>query len=96
MEGMTLKPTRNNIIVKNPVTAMNTALEITDEARKEYEMEQLAKAQKAEVVAMGPGCTDAIKVGDFVMFKAMRFMSADPIEGGKYLLFTEGDVIAIY
>jgi transcription antitermination factor NusG len=95
MMGTTIKPTRNNFIVKNPIKPMSTTLQLTDEVKEQYAAEQLKNASKAEVVAVGPSVLE-IKVGDFVKIKSGRFMYGEPIEGDKHLLFGEGDVIAVY
>lgn len=92
---MNIKPTRNNIIVKNPIKKMSTTIEITEEVQRQYAEEQLQNAQKAEVLAVGTACTE-VKAGDVVRIKTSRFMSADPLEDDKYLVFSEADVIAIY
>lgn len=92
---MKIKPTRNNIIVINPIKPISTTIEVTEETKKAYAQEQLANAEKAEVVAVGKDCLE-VKVGDTVRIKTSRFMQAEPLENGKYLMFTEGDIIAIY
>lgn len=100
MKGINIVPTRNNIIVENPVKPRpKSIIQVTPEmeakANAEWAQEQLANAEKAVVLAAGAGCVE-IKSGDIVRIKANRFMQAEPLEDGKYLLFTEGDVIAIY
>lgn len=92
---MNIKPTRNNIIVENPVKPLSSTLIVTDEAKQKYAKEQLKNTEKAKVLAVGPGCIE-IKEGDTVKVKSSRFLSSEPLEDGKYLLFTEGDVVAIY
>jgi|TARA_B100001939_G_C16641054_1_gene487625 co-chaperonin GroES (HSP10) len=92
---MDIKPTRNNIIVENPVKPLNSSLIVTEEAKQKYAQEQLKNTEKAKVIAVGPGCVE-VKTGDTVKVKSSRFLSSEPLEDGKYLLFTEGDVIAIY
>jgi hypothetical protein len=93
-------PTRNNIIVENPVKPRpKSIIQVTPEmeakANAEWAQEQLANAEKAVVLAAGVACVE-IKAGDVVRIKSNRFMQAEPLEDGKYLLFTEGDVMAIY
>lgn len=92
---MTIRPTRNHIIVNNPVTPLSSTIQITPEVEKRHAMEQLKKAEKATVLAVGPACLE-VKVGDVVRIRAQRFATADMLEDDKYLLFTEGDVTAIY
>jgi co-chaperonin GroES (HSP10) len=97
---ITIVPTRNNIIVENPVKPRKkSALQLTPEmeakAEAEWSAEQLQKAEKATVLAAGVGCVE-VSEGDVVKLKTGRFLSAEPLEGGKFLLFTEGDVMAIY
>ena len=94
-EGLTIRPLRNDIIVKNPVTPLSTTIQITEEVEKRHAMEQLKNAEKAEVLATGPAVED-IKVGDVVRIRTNRFASAELIDDEKYLIFNEGDVIAIY
>lgn len=93
-------PTRNNIIVENPIKARpKSAIALTPEMEAEQEMawntEQLKNAEKAKVLSAGNGCVE-VKTGDTVKIKTGRFLSAEPLEEGKYLMFTEGDVMAIY
>ena len=92
---MKIRPTRNNIIVKNPIKKMSTTIEITEEVQRQYAQEQLENAQKAEVLAVGVGCVE-VKKGDVVRIKSSRFMTADPLEDEKYLVFNEADVVAIF
>ena len=94
-EELTIRPTRNHIIVKNPVTPLSTTIQITEDVQRRHALEQLKKAEKAEVVAVGPACVE-VKKGDTVRIRANRFATADLLEDEKYLLFNEGDVIAIY
>lgn len=93
-------PTRNNIIVENPIKPMpKSAIALTPELEKkqneEWAEQQLKNAEKATILAAGSGCVE-VKQGDVVRLKGGRFLHAEQIEGGKYLIFTEGDVIAIY
>ena len=93
-------PTRNNIIVENPIKARpKSAIALTPEMEAEQEMawntEQLKNAEKAKVLSAGSACIE-VKTGDTVKIKTGRFLSAEPLEEGKYLMFTEGDVMAIY
>tara|TARA_R110002126_G_scaffold1738_4_gene10451 strand:+ start:2188 stop:2508 length:321 start_codon:yes stop_codon:yes gene_type:complete len=97
---VTIVPLRNNIIVANPVTprvksTIHTTPEMEAKADAEHNAEQLMKAEKATVIAAGAGCAD-VKAGDVVKLKVGRFMQAEPLEKGKFLMFTEGDVMAIY
>lgn len=91
----TIKPTRNNILIKNPIKPMSTTIQVTEAVKKSYIEEQMLSAEKAEIIAAGPACVE-VKVGDIVRIKTSRFMSADPMEGGEFLMINEGDVIAIY
>lgn len=100
MEKIKITPTRNNIIVENPIKpkpkstiALTPEMETQQEA--EWNANQLKNAEKAKVIAAGNGCLE-VKTGDLVKLKTGRFLSAEPLEEGKYLMFTEGDVMAIY
>ena len=95
VEKCTIKPTRNNIIVMNPIKPMSTTIQVTEEVKQAHAQEQLANAEKATVVAKGPTCQE-VKVGDEVRLRTSSFMNAEPLEKGKYLVFTEGEVLAIY
>jgi len=93
-------PTRNNVLVINPVKPRpKSIIQVTPEmeakADEEWAKEQLSNAEKVTVAAVGPSCID-VKEGDVVKIKANRFFQAEPLENGKLLLFTEGDIIAIY
>ena len=97
---MEVIPTRNNIIVKNPIIPKpKSSIQLTPEMETaqnaEWNAEQLKNADKAKVLAAGIGCVE-VKKGDFVKIKTGRFLSAEPLEEGKFLMFTEGDVMAIY
>jgi hypothetical protein len=92
---MTMKPTRNHIIVANPVTPLSTTIQITEEVERKHALEQLKKAEKATILATGPACME-VKVGDVVRIRGNRFATADLLEDDKYLLFNEGDVTVIY
>ena len=91
----TIKPTRNNIIIDNPIKPMSTTIQVTDEVKQAHAEEQLKNAEKAKVVAKGPACQQ-VEVGDVVRIRRASFMSAEPLENGKYLIITEGEVLAIY
>lgn len=100
MEAINVIPTRNNIIVENPIKpkpksaiALTPEMETAQEA--EWNANQLKNAEKAKVLAAGVGCVE-VKSGDLVKLKTGRFLSAEPLEEGKFLMFTEGDVLAIY
>jgi co-chaperonin GroES (HSP10) len=100
MEVIKIVPTRNNIIVENPIKSKpQSTIALTPEMEAQQEAEwnanQLKNAEKAKVIAAGSGCIE-IKEGDLVKLKTGRFLSAEPLEQGKYLMFTEGDVMAIY
>lgn len=97
---MEVIPTRNNIIVENPIKPKpKSAIALTPEMETaqnaEWNANQLKNADKAKVLSAGIGCVE-VKEGDFVKIKTGRFLSAEPLEEGKYLMFTEGDVMAIY
>ena len=95
-----ITPTRNNIIVENPIKARPKSVialtpEMEAKAEVEWNQEQLKNAEKAKVLSAGIGCIE-VKTGDLVKIKTGRFLNAEPLESGKYLMFTEGDVMAIY
>lgn len=96
MEALNIKPTRNNIIVKNPIEPMSTTIVVTEEAKKQHMQQQMEQWDgTCQVVAVGPASIE-VKVADKVIIKDARLMSGQPIKNGDYLLFTEGDVVAIY
>ena len=100
MEKINIRPTRNHIIVENPIkprpkSAIALTPELEAKQNEEWAEQQLKNAEKSTVLAAGPACVE-VKQGDVVRLKGGRFMQAEGLEGGKYLLFTEGDVIAIY
>ena len=100
MEKINIVPTRNNIIVENPIKPKpKSVIQLTSEMETaqnaEWNADQLKNAEKAKVLSAGVGCVE-VKSGDFVKIKTGRFLSAEPLEQGKFLMFTEGDVMAIY
>ena len=92
---MKIKPTRNNVIIENPIKPMSTTIEVTEEVRQQHAEEQLKNAEKAKVLAVGPACQQ-VKKDDVVRIRTASFMSAEPLEKGKYLIITEGEILAVY
>jgi hypothetical protein len=89
------KPTRAHIIVKNPIEKIKSNLHLTEDAKKNYMKEQMQKIVRATIVAAGKDVTE-VNVGDDVYIKNSRFLMGEPLCDGDYLLFTEGDVLAVY
>ncbi len=92
---MNLKPLNDNLIVKPIEEATKGGILLPDSADRE-------KPEKGEVLAIGSGkllengqrAPMSVKVGDKVVFKKY---SPDEIkvDGQKYLVISESDVIAV-
>lgn len=96
METVLPRPTRNGILLKNPMGEKPT-IHLEAEALAVWEMEQLEKTVRMEILAKGPACTE-VEVGDLVRIKGHRMLAGDGVVIGddKYLVYTEGDVLVIY